>query len=313
MRLVFMGTPEFVIPVLDELTRQADVQVVGVYTSPDRPRGRGRSQEMTPVKAHALAQGLPVFQPATLRSEMAQQELSNLEPEVIVVAAYGLLLPPAVLELPPRGCLNLHPSLLPKYRGPSPVVTAIRNGDADTGVTLMRLDEGMDTGPLIAQREREIGSQDTAESLTPELFALGSELLLANLAPWVSGQLKARPQDGSMATVTSKLQRSDGEADWRLTARELELRRRAYAPWPGLFTHWQGQVLKLLDVVALPAVGRPAGEPGLVVNLEDADGPVGIISGQGVLGLKTVQMAGRRAGSADEFVRGHPAFIGSQL
>ncbi len=177
----------------------------------------------------------------------------------------------------------------------------------------MRLDEGMDTGPLIAQRERKIGSQDTAESLTPELFALGSELLLANLASWVNGQLKARPQDGSMATVTSKLERSDGEADWRLTARELELRRRAHTPWPGLFTHWQGQVLKLLDVVALPALGRPAGEPGLVVGMEDTNVPVGIITEQGVLGLKSMQLEGRRAASAGEFIRGYPAFIGSQL
>ena len=313
MRLVFMGTPAFVIPVLDSLTDQADVQVVGVYTSPDRPQGRGRSQEMTPVKAHALEQGLPVFQPTTLRSEKAQQELSSLKPDVIVVAAYGRLLPPPVLELPPQGCLNLHPSLLPKHRGPSPVVTAIRNGDTDTGVTLMRLDQGMDTGPLIAQRERKIGSSDTAESLTPELFALGSELLLANLAPWVNGQLEALPQDDSLATVTSKLDRSDGEAAWQMTAKELELRRRAYTPWPGLFTHWQGQVLKLLDVVALPALGRTAGEPGLVVRLEDTDVPVGIISGQGVLGLKLLQLAGRRAASADEFIRGYPAFIDSQL
>ncbi len=313
MRLVFMGTPEFVVPVLDALTNQADIQVVGVYTSPDRPRGRGRSTEMTPVKAHAMEQDLPVFQPTTLRSDQAQQELSILKPDVIVVAAYGRLLPSPVLELPPHGCLNLHPSLLPKYRGPSPVVTAIRNGDADTGVTLMRLDEGMDTGPLIAQRERKIGFQDTAESLTPELFALGSELLLVNLAPWVNGQLNARPQDDSLATITNKLERSDGEADWRLTARELELRSRAYTPWPGLYTHWRGQVLKLLDVVALPALERPAGEPGLVVRLEDADVPVGIIAGTGVLGLKAVQLAGRRAASANEFIRGYPAFIGSML
>ena len=313
MRLVFMGTPSLVIPVLEALTQQEDCQVVGVYTSPDRPRGRGRAEEMTPIKAYALEHGLSVYQPATLRSAQAQEQLAALNPEVIVVAAYGRLLPAAVLELPPHGCLNLHPSLLPKYRGPSPVVTAIGNGDAVTGVTLMLLDEGMDTGPIIAQQEYPISDDDTAESLTSTLFALGSTLLVEKLNPWVSGQLSAEPQDSTQATVTRKLERTDGEADWQLSAQSLERIQRAYTPWPGFFTHWQGQVLKLLDVVALSADASIGGEPGLVVALEKADVPAAIVTVNGLLGIKTVQLEGRRGTPAAEFLRGYPTFVGSRV
>ncbi|MDA0735119.1 MAG: methionyl-tRNA formyltransferase [Chloroflexi bacterium] len=311
MRLVFMGTPGLVIPVLVALTELEDCQVVGVYTSPDRPRGRGRAQEMTPVKAYAVEHDLSVYQPTTLRSAQAQEQLAALRPDVIVVAAYGRLLPSAVLEMPPHGCLNLHPSLLPRYRGPSPVVTAIKEGEAVTGVTLMLLDEGMDTGPIIAQQEYPIATGDTAESLTSTLFALGAALLVEKLDPWVTGQLTAQPQDNAQATVTRKLERTDGEADWQLSAQKLERLRRAYTPWPGLFTHWQGQVLKLLDVVALPADASIPGEPGLVVALENADTPVAIVTGDGWLGLKTVQLEGRRSASAAEFLRGYPLFTGS--
>lgn len=331
MRLIFMGTPAFVIPVLEALRSAEGIDLVGVYTTPDRPKGRGRPQEMSPVKSYALSQSLPIYQPASLRSARVQAELAALRPDVIVVAAYGKFLPTEVLHLPSHGCLNLHPSLLPRYRGPSPVVTAILDGERVTGITLMLLDEGMDTGPLIAQRIHPISSDDTAETLTATLFQLGAELLLENLGPWVSGRLKAQPQDGTKATVTRKLERSDGLARWELSAVELERRRRAYTPWPGLFTHWKGQMLKLLDVAALPedasltpiSEGDPSlsssdkgGEepaPGLVVPLPLRDTPVGVGTSRGILGLKLVQLEGRRAVTAGEFLRGYPDFLYSQL
>ena len=313
MRLVFMGTPDFVVPILEAVVQAPDVQVAGVYTPPDRPRGRGRSPEMPPVKSYALKQGLPVFQPATLRSARAQEELAALQPDVIIVAAYGKFLPVPVLDTPPHGCLNLHPSLLPKYRGPSPVVTAILEGESVTGVTLMKLDEGMDTGPIIAQQEQPITPQDTAGTLTAALFRLGAALLLENLSPWVAGRIAPRPQDNAQATVTRKLERADGQANWGLSALALERRRRAYTPWPGLFTHWQGQVLKLLDVALIPDSAHANGEPGLVVSLSLPETPAGVVTADGVLGLKRLQLEGRRDNSAGEFLRGYPQLIGSKL
>ena len=317
MRLVFMGTPAYVVPVLETLTAAPGIQVVGVYTPPDRPRGRGQAVEQTPVKAAALERDLPLFQPPSLRSARTQQELASLQPDVIVVAAYGKLLPPEVLALPPNVCLNLHPSLLPKYRGPSPVVTAILDSAAATGVTLMLLDEGMDTGPILAQQEHPLSGNETAATLTEDLFRLGSQLLLDNLETWIDGNLPACPQDNSVATVTKKLERADGWADWNLPAAELERRRRAFTPWPGLSTNWQGKSLRLLEVTAVEQpfeqVGFVAEDPGLVQGLALEDSPVGIGTARGILALKTVQLEGRRATSAAEFLRGYPGFIGSQL
>ena len=313
MRLLFMGTPHFVIPVLQTLENLPQSQVVGVYTSPDRPRGRGRATEPTPVKQHALQQGLPVFQPPTLRSPEAQTALAALEPDAIVVAAYGRFLPPPVLELPPQGCLNLHPSLLPQFRGPSPVVTAIRDGLTATGITLMLLDEGMDTGPILAQKEHPIAPSDTAESLTAALFAAGTDLLVETLPRWNANQIEPRPQDNALATETRKIERSDGEADWCLSARELELRQRAYTPWPGLFTHWNAQLLKLLGVSVLDCPpGLPA-RPGSIVVLPYEETPVAIKTGDGLLGLQSVQLEGRRPATARDFLQGYPSFIGSRL
>ncbi len=313
MRLVFMGTPDPVVPVLDALARRPDLQVAAAYTRPDRPRGRGRTPEMPPVKRHALSLGLPVLQPPSLRSARVQADLAALRPEVIVVAAYGLFLPPTVLAAPAHGCLNLHPSLLPRHRGPSPVVTAILEGDTVTGISLMLLDAGMDTGPIIAQQERPIAPTDTAESLTGELFRQGAALLLESLPDWVAGRITARAQEESLATVTRKVERADGQARWELSAAGLERRCRAYTPWPGLYTHWGEQVLKLVAVAALPAAASPKARPGLVVALNLPDMPAGIGAAEGVLGLKTLQLEGRRAVGAAEFLRGYPQFMGAQL
>ena len=313
MRLVFMGTPAFVVPVLEALLAEAEVQVVGVYTQPDRPRGRGRTVELTPVKSAGVNLGLPVFQPASLRSARAQQELAGLRPDVILVAAYGRFLPPEVLDLPPHGCLNLHPSLLPKYRGPSPVVTTILDGEAVTGVTLMQLDEGMDTGPILAQQEYPLNGDETAADLTEALFRTGAQLLLDNLEALAAGKLPAQPQDDSRASVTRKLERADGLADWTRSAVTLERQRRAFTPWPGLTAHWQDKSLRLLDVAPLNRPDLTGADPGLVVSLPSEETPAGIITADGILGLKSVQLEGRRATSIAEFLRGYPAFISSRL
>ncbi|MDA0263128.1 MAG: methionyl-tRNA formyltransferase [Chloroflexi bacterium] len=311
MRLVFMGTPTFAVPVLAGLTHLEGWDVAGVYTPPDRPAGRGRREQSSPVKDFALELGLPVFQPASLRSAAAQSELAKLKPDAIIVAAYGKLLPKPVLEAAPLGCLNIHPSLLPKHRGPSPVATAILEGDRVTGVTLMLLDEGMDTGPLIAQEEYALAGEETAVGLTQTLFELGGQLLKRTLPRWQSGELKATPQDDALATVTRKLERSDGLADWTLTAEELDRRSRAFTPWPGLFTHWNGSGLKLVAVSVLP--GGSGGEPGLVVESGDPDAPAAVVTAQGLLGLRTVQLEGKRAVPAGDFLRGAPGFIGARL
>ena len=317
MRIVFMGTPEFAVPVMEKLCAASGVEVVAVYTPPDRPKGRGRGTESSPVKAAASALGLPVLQPSSFRSSQALDDLARYQPHVIVVAAYGKLLPTGVLDLPGHGCLNIHPSLLPRYRGPSPVVGAILDGVSTTGVSLMLLDEGMDTGPVIAQREHVLDGSETAGDLTGQLFESGAELLVETLEPWVAGRLPAVQQDESQATVTGKLERNDGRADWQLTAQELERRRRAFTPWPGLFTQWRDRSLRLVDVCAWEglAVFEPGKQPapGEVMALPLADAPVGIGTADGILGVRTLQLEGRRAVPSAEFVRGYPDLIGSRL
>lgn len=307
-RTVFMGTPSFVVPVLDALQVCPEVEVAAVYTPPDRRRGRGQTHEASPVKQRGQELGIPVEQPRTFRDADVAARLESYRPDIIVVAAYGRLLPPEVLAIPPFGCLNLHPSLLPKYRGPAPVAGAILAGDGITGVSLMLLDEGMDTGPVIAQRERPIRKFDDAAMLTEELFAVGVTLLVETLPGWIGGSIPAVEQDGNLATYTNKLERGDGLADWRLSAETLARRQRAYAPWPGLYTRWEGKELKLLDVAPLLGAGA---EPGLVTVAGGA--AIAIGTGQGFLAVHTLQLEGRRPADAGDFLRGYPQFMGALL
>ena len=308
LRAVFMGTPIFALPALETLASNPAVELVAVYTPPDRRRGRGRVVESPPVKARAQELAIPVHQPSTLRNADAIDTLSGLDPEIVVVVAYGRLLPAEVLDIPRFGCLNLHPSLLPRHRGPSPVPGAILCGDDTTGITLMLLDEGMDSGPIIAQRTRRIGPDDDADSLTTELFHEGAALLDETLPGWVSGDLGLCPQDDRLATYTSKMDRSDGLADWDRPAEFLWRQQRAYTPWPGLHTAWQGKELKLLKVSPLP---EGAAEPGAVVRVDGDRLAVG--TGEGLLEIRRLQLEGRRPASAEDFVRGYPDFPGAQL
>ncbi len=307
-----MGTPASAVPVLRRLHAMPDVELVAAVTPPDRPRGRGRQPESPPVKVAACQLDIPALQFPNLRGDTVQSQLAELVPDVIVVAAFGIFLPKAVLELPPHGCLNIHPSLLPRHRGPSPVATAILEGDRVTGVSLMLLDEGMDTGPVVARTEVSLDDAETAGELTDMLFDLGGLLLETHLGKWISGGLKAEPQDDHLATVTRKLERANGLIDWNLPAEQLARRCRAFDPWPGLYTVWQGKTLKVLEASPVADFKPTDASPGRVIASPSPEG-LSIITGDGLLSLQRVQLEGRRPATADEFLRGYPEIMGATL
>lgn len=321
MRLVFMGTPEFAVPVLSRLLDAGHV-VAGVVTRPDRPAGRGQGLAQPPIKTYAKNRNIEVLQPLTLSQTDALEAITSLKPEAIVVAAYGRILPREVLNIPPRGIINVHPSLLPRHRGPSPVITTLLEGDQETGVTIMVLDEGMDTGPILAQRRTRLEERESTGDLTKRLFDLGAELLLEVLPDWERGLISAFPQDKSGVTVTRRISKLDGALDWETDAMAIERCIRAFDPWPGCFTRWRGKILRVLggDVLKVPA---PGGLPGDVVPVSVGHGLLGkegiagaeaaVMTGDGALRLLRLQMEGRKAQSTEEFLRGHPEFVGSRL
>lgn len=309
IRIVFMGTPAFAVPTLERLIEGEAFDVVGVLTQPDRPAGRGRRPKPSPVRLVAEAHAIQVWTPERLRGNLEILDtLRKLAPDVIVVAAYGLILPPDVLEIPPHGCLNVHASLLPRYRGAAPVAAAILNGDRETGVTIMLMDEQMDHGPILAQRRTPIRPDDTQATLTQRLAHLGAELLVEVLPRWVAGAIEARPQDHAQATYAPMLKKEDGRIDWRTSAVHIERMIRAYDPWPGAWTTFRGQVFKIVRGRALDLTTDAV--PGQV--LETAHG-LAVATGEGVLLLETVQPAGKRAMPAADFARGHRDFIGTVL
>ena len=308
LRVVFMGTPAFAVPALDALA-DAGHDIVGVYTQPDRRSGRGRRVTAPPVKQAAMERGLLVYQPASLRrDEEARREITSLEPDLIVVAAYGLFLPTETLAVPPLGALNIHPSMLPKHRGPSPVATAILEGNTTTGVTVMQLDEGMDTGPIVSQIQTDIGASENTEDLTSRLFNMGAKLLVDTIPLWQTGEISPQPQRESEATTTRLLKREDGEIDWAAPAEYIARQVRAYYPWPGTFTRWNGRQLKIHEASAV-AVDRTE-VPGTVVEIPEG---VAVVTGEGALLLLRVQMEGRQATGITDFVRGYREFVGSPL
>lgn len=306
-----MGTPQFAVPSLQALV-EGGYDVVAVYTQPDRKAGRGQRPVSSPIKQLALSLGLEVVQPDSLRDAEAVGRLKEFKPELVVVAAFGKILPREVLVTPKFGCLNVHPSLLPRHRGPSPVAAAILNGDAVTGVTIMLLDEGVDSGPILNQREVPLLEDDTTESLTSRLAEVGARLLIETVPLWVEGKIVPKAQDESQASYSTVLSREAGEIDWRLSATELWRRVRAFHPWPGSYTWWKGKRLKVLGVVPLDI--KLSAEPGEVVALpRGLPAAVGVATGKGILGLVSVQLEGKRQMSAEEFVRGHRDFVGSRL
>jgi len=306
-RIVFMGTPEFAVPILDALTRTSH-NIVGVYTRADQPAGRGKQLQPSPIKQLAAARGLPISQPPTLRQPDYIAQLRDLAPDVIIVAAYGLLLPRDVLTIPPRGCINTHASLLPRHRGAAPIIAAILAGDAETGITLMQMDEGLDTGPILAQRAIPIDDDDTTGTLTPKLANLATELLSETLPRILAGEIVPQPQDHARATMFKQIKKEEGLIDWTRPATEIARRVRAFNPWPSAFTSWNGVQLKILCAGAADAKSNL--EMGRVVPLGKE---IAVTSADGVLILREVQLAGKRAMKIEEFVRGQREFVGSSL
>ncbi len=303
-----MGTPDFAVPALQKLIESQ--MVVGVVTQPDRPAGRGRQLRPSPVKTVALKNNIPVYQPKSLRKEAAAEPLRVWQPDVIVVAAFGQILRPHVLDLPPHGCINVHASLLPRWRGAAPIQYAIMEGDAETGVTLMQMDPGLDTGPMFVQEAIPIHVDETAVSLHDRLAKLGGAMLEQHLDAILAGKMTPTPQDDSQSTYAPMIQKEHGQLDWQRSPVELARRVRAMTPWPGAFTTWEGTNLKILQA-ALPDSRLPAGQSGKVIQQNEQ---IIVLSGEmGGLILEIVQLAGKRAMSAADFVRGHPDFVGALL
>ena len=313
MRVVFMGTPGFAVPPLEYLVLN-QYQVVAVYTQPDKPAGRGRSLVSPPLKRVALARKLPVVQPVSLKSAEVVAQLAEFHPDVIVVAAFGQILPQPVLDIPGCRCINIHPSLLPRFRGASPVASAILAGDEFTGVSIMLMDRGLDTGPVLARAQIPVSAQDTTGSLTAKLSLIAARLLLEVLPRWSRGEITPQPQSEAEATYSSPVPKDAGEIDWRLPAVDIWRRVRAFQPWPGCYTRWQGRQLKIMEAVPLP--GEKVFEAGQVVALTpdvESKAVFGVATGEGILGVLKVQLEGKRAMSAAEFLRGQRQCIGAIL
>lgn len=307
-KIVFMGTPEFAVPTLRALIETQEV--AGVVTQPDRPAGRGRKVRPSPVKVVAQEAGLPLYQPHSLREPASADPIRRWQPQAIVVAAFGQILRPHLLTLPPRGCLNVHASLLPRWRGASPIHHAILAGDDETGVSLMQMDEGLDTGPVFVREAIAIDERETAETLHDRLAQLGARMVREYVDDILSGHIEPVPQDDDRATYAPMIEKEDGRLDWSQPAAAVDRRIRAMTPWPGAFTTWEGQRLKIVQ--ALPWAGAlPDGAaPGVVLEADDA---VVVCAGRGAVQLQIVQLAGKRSMPVSDFLNGYPDFAGSRL
>lgn len=294
-RIVFMGSPDFAVPALNRLS--TGYQVVGVVTQPDRPGGRGRNLLPPAVKVAALDLDLPVLQPEKIRQPQAFEQLNAWSPDLIVVAAFGQILRQEVLDLPRFGCLNIHASLLPRWRGAAPIQACLLAGDAETGVTIMKLDAGVDTGPLLGRRSMPIGPEDTAGSLSEKLSILGADLMMQVLPAYMGGKLLPQPQEDSQATYAPMLRKTDGLLDFSQPANLLVRRVRAFNPWPGAFTTHQNAILKVHAAHAEAGSGDPG-------KHQVFNGKPAIITGQGWLVLDEVQPAGKKPMSGQAFLAG---------
>jgi methionyl-tRNA formyltransferase len=302
VRIVFCGTPEFALPALARLLRTPDIRIEAVVTQPDRPRGRGMAVAASPVKERALAAGLYVYQPEKARSESAYDFFRRMAPDAVVIIAYGQIIPQRLIEIPPLGWINLHASLLPKYRGAAPINWAILRGETRTGLTTMRIDAGLDTGPILLQREMEIGPDETAPELAGRMGDEGAGLVAETLEKLGRGEIVPRPQDDSLATMAPILKKEDGRIDWQGPAAAVYNRIRGLAPWPGAYTSFRGRLCHVW--------GRPAGAP--AGAKQAAPGAVQIENGElfvacgegGWLRVEAVQLEGRRRVAARDFLRG---------
>lgn len=306
MKIIFAGTPQFAASALAALLREHDV--VAVLTQPDRPSGRGMQLVSSPVKQLAQEQGVLVLQPATLKNEEAQKSIAALDADVMVVAAYGLILPKAVLQLPRYGCLNIHASLLPRWRGAAPIQRAILAGDQETGITIMQMDEGLDTGDMLLKKSCPISAGDTAETLHDSLAELGALGIVEALQDLENGKLHPLKQDGANATYAAKLSKAEAELDWTKNAQELERNVRGYYPFPVAHTRIGETPIKILKV----GLGTGSSTtPGTVLAIDNE--AIHVACGDGVLALKVLQKPGGKALPARQFVQGFPVKVGDHF
>jgi len=299
-RIIFAGSPEFAVPALQALLRSRH-EVVAVLTQPDRPAGRGRKVHPGPVKLTALAAGVPVLQPPTLRDPLVQQSLGHLDPDLLVVVAYGQLLPPQVLQIPRIACLNVHASLLPRWRGASPIQTAVLEGDVETGVSLMQMEAGLDTGPVYCTQRTAIGATETAGQLQDRLAAIGGDLLAAGLDAILAGELLAVPQETAGVTYAGRIKKADSIIDWSQGAITIDRWIRAFNPWPVAQTLLDGELLRCWSAIPLDPVGQANNPPGTVIRIEQRG--IVVQTGAGLLILTEVQVPGKKRMPGHEFAR----------
>ena len=309
MRLIFMGTPDFAATSLEALLKSDD-SVVGVVTQPDRPKGREQILTPSPVKLLAQRQQIPLLQPLKMKDPEFLQTLAGWKPDLIAVVAFGRILPPAILSLPPLGCINVHGSLLPKYRGAGPIQWAIINGETETGITTMLMDEGMDTGAMLLQEAIPITPNDTAGTLTPRLAELGGRLLVETIARLKAGTLAPQSQDASQVTFAPLLKKEDGAIDWALPATALANRVRGLSPWPGAYTTVAGgDRWTIWRALALPGpVTKP---PGAIIAVTTE--AIHVATGDGVLAVMELQPTNSRRMAVSQYLAGHPTAVGLQL
>jgi methionyl-tRNA formyltransferase len=308
LRIVFMGTAELACASLKALLNSASCAVLAVVTRPDRPKGRDLKAQPPPVKTMAGEAGLRVLQPESARDPAFASELAALGPEVIVVAAYGQILPQAVLDLPRLGCLNVHASLLPKYRGAAPIQWAILNNEPETGVTIMKMAAGLDTGDILSQRATPIDPDETAASLHARLAAMGGELLTATLPDYAQGLITPQPQDNTAASYARKIAKEDGRLDWSLSALTLRNRIRAFTPWPGAFVNWSAHGQARLLKIWRAQIEHRQGTPGQMLQADKAG--LVVACGTEALRVEQLQLEGGRKMTAAEFLAGHDVKAG---
>jgi methionyl-tRNA formyltransferase len=306
MRVIFCGTAAFAVPSLRALAREFEVALV--VTQQDRPSGRGRKFQMPPVKQAAIELDLPVTQPQSIRKKPVVAELASVTADIIVVAAYGKIIPPSILTLPPHGCLNVHASLLPRHRGAAPVTAAILAGDEETGVTIMQMDAGLDTGPMLRQQSLPLTGEETTASLTQALADLGADILIPAMSDWAAGRISPQVQDEARATYAPLLKKEDGIIPWQRGAHDIDNHVRAMQPWPGAVTYWHGRQLKILRARTGPGLNNQ--EPGTVIRHENG---LAVVAGTGTVIVDEVQIAGKRPMPAADFLRGNGSIVGAIL
>lgn len=306
-RVIFMGTPDFALPGLASLIAVPELEIVGIFTQPDKPVGRGRLMTPPPVKILAQKHNLKVFQPEKIKSEF--ENIRDLHPDLIIVIAYGKIIPQKILDIPRYGCLNVHASLLPQYRGAACLNAPILNGDEKTGVTIMKMEAGLDTGPILRQAEIKLNGTENLAILHDQLALLGAKILVPTLFDWIDGKTEPQAQDEAKAIYVKMLSKEDGRIDWKKPAEEIERMIRAYNPWPGAFSTWQNKVLKIISAKKEVLKNQKLAPGTFFKNQEN----LAIQCGQGALLILKLQLEGKKIMEAPDFLRGNAEIIGQRL